>query len=70
MADQNKFDQYEREKSTFAVDWPTVGTGSLMILGAVVWFGVGLAGGVIFFYPPVLFVLGLVAVVKGLVNAG
>ena len=41
-----------------------------MILGAVVWFGVGLAGGVIFFYPPVLFVLGLVAVVKGLVNAG
>jgi hypothetical protein len=39
--------------------------GLLMILIAVVWFVAGLAAGIIFFYPPILFVLGIVALVKG-----
>jgi hypothetical protein len=40
--------------------------GVLMILIAVVWFIAGLAGGIIFFYPPILFVVGLIAIAKGL----
>lgn len=39
--------------------------GFLMMLIAVVWFVLGLAGGYIFFYPPILFVVGIIAVVKG-----
>jgi 1,4-dihydroxy-2-naphthoate octaprenyltransferase len=44
---------------------PAVITGVLMMVGAAVWFFGALALGVIFIYPPILFVLGLVAVVKG-----
>ena len=33
-----------------------------------VWFFVGLKAGWIFYYPPVLFVIGLVAVLKGLLG--
>ncbi len=40
--------------------------GLLMVLIAVVWFVLGLAGGIIFFYPPILFVIGLVAIARGL----
>ncbi len=40
-----------------------------MMAGAVIWFVVGLAAGWIFFYPPVLFVLGIVAVVRGFMGA-
>jgi hypothetical protein len=39
----------------------------LMLL-AIVWFFGGLAAGIIFFYPPVLFIIGIVAVVRGLFN--
>ena len=35
---------------------------------AAVWFIVGLALGVIFFYPPILFVIGLVGFIKGMVS--
>jgi hypothetical protein len=44
---------------------PTIITGILMMVGAVVWFIAGLFVGFIFFYPPILFVLGLAAVVRG-----
>ena len=37
-----------------------------MMVGAVVWFVAGLAANRIFFYPPVLFILGIVAVFKGI----
>jgi hypothetical protein len=47
---------------------PTIITGLLMMLGAVVWFGAGLAIGFIYFYPPVLFVLGIAAVFRGLMG--
>ena len=43
-----------------------VAGGLLMMVGAVVWFVVGLAFDWVFFYPPILFILGLVAFVKGL----
>ncbi|HEX7898225.1 MAG TPA: hypothetical protein VF950_10730 [Planctomycetota bacterium] len=39
-----------------------------MMVGAVVWFVVGYAAGRIFFYPPILFVIGIVAVIKGLMT--
>lgn len=42
--------------------------GCAMMLGAVVWFGLGWAAGIIYFSPPVLFVFGLVAVVRGLLG--
>jgi hypothetical protein len=44
--------------------------GALMMLIAVVWFVLGLAGGIIFFYPPILFVIGIVAMVKGAMGGG
>jgi hypothetical protein len=43
-----------------------VGIGVLVMIIAVVWFVVGLANDIIFFYPPVLFIIGLVAFFKGL----
>jgi len=42
--------------------------GVVMIVIALVWFFAGLAGGRIFFYPPVLFVIGVSALIKGLAN--
>jgi hypothetical protein len=40
----------------------------LMLL-AVIWFFGGLAVGVIFFYPPILFIIGLIGCIRGLINA-
>lgn len=42
--------------------WAGIG----MMVGAVVWFVVGWAMGYIFFYPPILFVIGLVSLGKGI----
>ena len=42
--------------------------GVLMMVGAVVWFVVGMAVGIIFFYPPILFIIGLICFIKGLAN--
>jgi hypothetical protein len=39
-----------------------------MIAGAVIWFVVGWACGYIFFYPPILLLIGVFAVVKGLMT--
>ncbi|HWG45643.1 MAG TPA: hypothetical protein VN688_22960 [Gemmataceae bacterium] len=47
-----------------------VAGGVLMILIAVIWFIGGLAAGYIFFYPPILLVLGIIAIVKGLAGGG
>lgn len=45
--------------------------GLLMMVIAVVWFGVGyMYLDRIFFYPPVLLILGLVATVKGAFGGG
>ncbi len=40
--------------------------GIIMISIAIVWFFGGLAVGYIFFYPPILFLIGLYALLKGL----
>lgn len=45
-----------------------VGGGILMMVIAVVWFVLGLIFGWIFYYPPILFIIGLIAFIKGLVN--
>lgn len=42
--------------------------GIAMMLGAVVWFVGGLAAGFIFFYPPILFLIGLGSLIKGLLD--
>lgn len=47
-----------------------VAGGLLAMVIAVVWFVAGLAADRIFFYPPVLFVLGLVAAAKGVAAGG
>lgn len=43
-----------------------MGTGILMMVGAAVWFVFGLMNDIIYFYPPVLFVLGIISFFKGL----
>lgn len=40
--------------------------GLVMMAIAVIWFGLGWAAGYIFFYPPVLFVIGLFGTLKGM----
>lgn len=43
--------------------------GGLFMIGiAVIWFIVGLMAGWLFYYPPILFVMGIVAIVKGMIN--
>jgi hypothetical protein len=47
-----------------------VGGGVLMMAIAVVWFfGALIFADTIFFYPPILFILGLIAFFKGMVSA-
>ena len=41
-------------------------SGIAMIIGSLVWFFGGLLMGVIFFYPPILFVLGVIALLNGI----
>ena len=41
--------------------------GGVIMMGiALIWFFAGIAGGYIFFYPPILFIIGLYAFIKGL----
>ncbi|MFO0943170.1 MAG: hypothetical protein U0930_20735 [Pirellulales bacterium] len=58
-------ERYVERGETWNVDWAKIGGGLLTMLGATVWFVVGLAANRIFYYPPVLFIIGLVAVLKG-----
>lgn len=43
--------------------------GCITMLIAVVWFVVGLMNDWVFFYPPILFVVGLIAAIKGLAGS-
>ncbi len=43
-------------------------TGLAMVIGALIWFFVGLVAGVIFFYPPILLILGLIQMGRGLLG--
>ncbi len=65
----------EREKeehSHFAIEKGILGSGvaggAIAMVVAVVWFILGLMNDWIFYYPPILFVIGLVAFFKGLVG--
>jgi hypothetical protein len=44
---------------------PSIISGLLMMIGAAVWFFLGLAADRIFFYPPILFILGIGAIIRG-----
>jgi hypothetical protein len=58
--------QEEKEGRGFSIAvHPSIIVGLLMLLGAVVWFFLGLAAGRIFFYPPIMFVLGIGAIIRG-----
>lgn len=63
-------DAYEappsQARQSSGANWGAMGTGILMMVGAAVWFVFGLMGDRIFFYPPVLFVLGIISFFKGL----
>jgi phage FluMu protein Com len=48
------------------VKWGTVIFGVGLMIVSAVWFVGGLAAGVIFFYPPILLIIGLVTLIKGL----
>lgn len=63
----------EKPRVTFGEGWfgsmnAGVIGGVLMILIAVVWFVAGLAAGVLFFYPPILAVIGIAAIIKGIAS--
>jgi hypothetical protein len=50
-----------------AISMGVVG-GIIMIVVAAVWFFAGLAAGYVFFYPPILAVIGIYAIVKGVIK--
>jgi hypothetical protein len=54
------------EEGRFGSTKAGIAGGMLMILIAVVWFVLGLAVNRIFIYPPILFVIGVIAIIKGL----
>lgn len=62
----------EREQRRVVEEKPSLSArapiliGILMMVGALVWFFVALAAGTIFFYPPILFIIGIVSVVRGI----
>ena len=60
---------YPQTKSAEGGGWDASMIGGIvMMLGAVVWFVGGLFFDIIFFYPPILFVIGLVAFFKGMLS--
>ena len=42
--------------------------GIAMMVIAVVWFGLGWMAGIIFYYPPILFLIGVFGLLKGLLT--
>jgi len=70
---QNREEEVEEsDGGTFAVEKKGIKKGMLggiaMVVIAVVWFFGGLAAGYIFFYPPILFAIGVFAIIKGAVT--
>lgn len=60
----------KKKSSDDATPMGQIGFGILMMIGAIVWFVGGLMADIIFFYPPILFVLGLVSMITGFVGLG
>lgn len=63
--DDDRAERRRSRRSGISIS-PGVLGGLGLMAGAAIWFFVGLAGGVIFFYPPVLFIIGLVTLVRAL----
>ncbi|MEX2483554.1 MAG: hypothetical protein WED10_03300 [Brumimicrobium sp.] len=42
--------------------------GIIVIIGAIVWLGIGLSYQRLFFYPIILFLIGVIALIKGIVK--
>lgn len=57
----------------FGMERKMVGSGILgglaLMVGAAVWFVLGLMADRIFFYPPIMFIIGFVALIKGLIGS-
>jgi hypothetical protein len=58
-------DKEDAASSSQAGPYASIGGGVLMMIGATVWCIAGLAFDRIFIYPPILFVIGIIAVVRG-----
>lgn len=43
--------------------------GSLAIIGSLIWFIAGASADIIFFYPPILFILGLATLIQGIITS-
>jgi len=61
--------QDHANKGWFESTFGSVLGGILMMVVAIVWFVVGLFGDRIFFYPPVLLIIGFVTLCKGLFSS-
>jgi len=77
--DEDEYDRAARRRAQATATGPSrsyeskvlnggVVGGSIAMLIAVVWFVAGLAVGIIFYYPPFLFIIGLIGFVKGLMS--
>lgn len=66
LLDEARAERAERKKDLDSWATKQVISGISMTLAATVWFGVGLLGGRLYFYPPILFVLGAVALINGI----
>lgn len=62
-----KYETRDSERSGYSgiTISPTIIYGILMMIGAAAWFGLGYSAGRIYFYPPILFVFGLITTVRG-----
>jgi len=72
MAEREKAIEETNDESFFSLEKKGirkgVAGGILMMAIALVWFIAGWSAGYIFYYPPILFVIGLFALVKGIFN--
>lgn len=70
MADDQA--ETEADEGFFAPEQKGIDNGMMggiaMMVIAAVWFGAGWMAGIIFFYPPILFLIGAFAFVKGLLT--
>jgi len=68
----HKPSQAQQDNSFFAPEKAGIKKGVLggliMMVIAVIWFFAGLSIGIVFFYPPILFVIGVYAFFKGIIT--
>lgn len=64
----------ERENGPFEIEQRGMNAGLMggivMMAIAVLWFVGGLAAGIIFFYPPIMFFVGLIATISAVLSGG